>query len=262
MNDPEGFLSRWARRKRDVAKSAEVSGDRKKSVAPSVSDAVAPSPVAVSGSDESSAKGKVPERSRESAFDIASLPSIESITAGTDIRPFLVAGVPLALRQAALRRYWAIDPHVRGIVELAENTWDFTASGVPGFDLSPPSGDLKRMLADVLTEKRENETEPRRQSETEKTEEGRSALPPEQERTAQRIVTRADQLDQLNVTESSVDDKVPGTMPAAPQPENETVRQRFPAGTDTTDIATQNNDATQESTIESRRRSHGRAIPK
>jgi hypothetical protein len=259
MNDPEGFLSRWARRKRDVAKNAEVSSDRKSSVAPAVSEPAAPNSVATPQTDQWKLKGNAAEQSDESTFDIASLPSIESITEGADIRPFLAAGVPLALRQAALRRYWATDPHVRGIVELAENTWDFTASGVPGFDLSPPSGDLKRMLADVLTEKRDGESETSGQSETGKTEEGRSALPSEQESTAQRIVTRADQ---LNVTESSVDDKVPGTMPAATQPENETVRQAFTAGTDTADIATQNNDAAQESTSELRRRSHGRAIPK
>jgi hypothetical protein len=46
----------------------------------------------------------------EAPFDPASLPSIESIVADTDIIAFLHAGVPAELTQAALRRAWTSDP--------------------------------------------------------------------------------------------------------------------------------------------------------
>lgn len=66
--------------------------------------------------------------------DLASLPSIGSITATTDVRPFLGPGVPLKLMRAALRRAWVVDPRVRDFRGLQENDWDFNdLSGIPGF---------------------------------------------------------------------------------------------------------------------------------
>jgi hypothetical protein len=70
--------------------------------------------------------------SRESAapvFDPASLPAIESITAATDIRAFLAAGVPAELTRAALRRVWTSDPGIRDFVGLADYDWDFNRPG-------------------------------------------------------------------------------------------------------------------------------------
>jgi hypothetical protein len=67
-------------------------------------------------------------------FDPASLPPIESITALSDIRPFLQACVPAELRQAALRSAWAADPAIRDFIGIAENQWDFNdPAGIPGF---------------------------------------------------------------------------------------------------------------------------------
>ena len=67
-------------------------------------------------------------------FDPASLPPIESIGAGSDIRAFLAAGVPADLTRAALRRAWSSDPTIRDFVGLSENSWDFNAPGaMPGF---------------------------------------------------------------------------------------------------------------------------------
>ena len=59
-------------------------------------------------------------------FDLTSLPSLESITAATDIRAFLAPGVPPELTRAALRRAWSADPAIRDFVGLPENDWDFT----------------------------------------------------------------------------------------------------------------------------------------
>jgi hypothetical protein len=63
------------------------------------------------------------------AFDPASLPALDSITAATDIRAFLAAGVPAELTRAALRRVWSCDPKIRDFVGLADYAWDFNAPG-------------------------------------------------------------------------------------------------------------------------------------
>ena len=68
----------------------------------------------------------------EFLLDLASLPPIESIGGGSDIRPFLAAGVPADLTRAALRRAWSTDPAIRDFVGLSENSWDFNEpDGVP-----------------------------------------------------------------------------------------------------------------------------------
>jgi hypothetical protein len=80
-------------------------------------------------------------------FNTASLPPIESIGAGSDIRPFLVPGVPQDLTRAALRRVWLTDPVIRDFIGLSENSWDFNApDAVPGFS-SLITDDAGRHLA-------------------------------------------------------------------------------------------------------------------
>ena len=67
-------------------------------------------------------------------FDPASLPSIGSITADTDIVAFLKSDVPTELTRAALRRAWTSDPAIRDFIGIAENQWDFNdPNGIPGF---------------------------------------------------------------------------------------------------------------------------------
>ena len=84
-------------------------------------------------------------------FDLASLPSLDSITAVTDVRAFLAPGVPTDLARAALRRAWAADPAIRDFKGLAENAWDFTdPTAMPGFGALPPGTDIKKMLAQIF----------------------------------------------------------------------------------------------------------------
>jgi TorA maturation chaperone TorD len=67
-------------------------------------------------------------------FDLASLPPLQSITAGTDIRSFLASSVPVELTRAALRRAWVTDPAIRDFIGIAENQWDFNdPTAMPGF---------------------------------------------------------------------------------------------------------------------------------
>jgi len=112
MSDEE-FLKRWSRRKRE-AKVAEQ----------------APSPPGqtVVASPETAEAASEPE------IDLSKLPSIDSITAATDITEFLRKGIPVELSRAALRRAWSADPTIRDFVGLAENAWDFTdPNAIPGF---------------------------------------------------------------------------------------------------------------------------------
>jgi Protein of unknown function (DUF3306) len=112
MSDEE-FLKRWSRRKQE-AKVADQ----------------APSPPGqtVAASPETAEVTSEPE------IDLSKLPSIDSITAATDITEFLRKGIPAELSRAALRRAWSADPTIRDFVGLAENAWDFTdPNAIPGF---------------------------------------------------------------------------------------------------------------------------------
>jgi uncharacterized protein DUF3306 len=117
MSDPEDFLSRWSRRKREASSQAEP-------VNPPAADEPA---------QDERASGKAARlnspASAEIAFDLTSLPPIESIDAETDISGFLGPGVPSELTLAALRRAWISDPKIRNFVGLADYDWDFNAAG-------------------------------------------------------------------------------------------------------------------------------------
>ncbi len=149
MSDPKNFLTRWSRRKQDAARGeSEPERESNEAVAPAQGERVE------RDDKKASHETSVPKSDVAApAFDLSKLPPIEAITASTDIRPFLAPGVPAELTRAALRRAWVADPAIRDYIGPSENAWDFTAPGVPGFDLSPPTGDLKRMLAQIFGEK-------------------------------------------------------------------------------------------------------------
>jgi len=86
----------------------------------------------------------------DQAFDLASLPSIESITAHTDVAVFLNSSVPVELSRAALRRAWASDPAIRDFIGIAENQWDFNdPNAIPGFGPLDPSDDVAELVAQM-----------------------------------------------------------------------------------------------------------------
>jgi Protein of unknown function (DUF3306) len=132
----KGFLARWSRRKRAAAaKSRDLAASEKAADA-----AVMPAP---------------------SPVDSSTLPPLESIGIGDDIRPFLAAGVPADLMRAALRRAWSTDPVIRNFIGLSENSWDFTAAdGVPGF-ASLTAEDIRRLLSQMAEEPKESPAAPR-----------------------------------------------------------------------------------------------------
>jgi hypothetical protein len=144
MTDPDNFLSRWSRKKRDAV-------DEPTPELPAVETTASATPPA-----EAPAEIPLEERAAtlpESVFDPASLPSLDSIGAQTDIRAFLQAGVPPDLTRAALRRAWTADPLIRDFKGLQENDWDFNVpNSMFGFGELGPDFDLKRMLASVFGE--------------------------------------------------------------------------------------------------------------
>jgi hypothetical protein len=134
MSDPRNFLARWSRRKLDGAEE--------------VADAEQLPPASIEeGTDDPAAPAQtIP------AFDRESLPSIDSIHAGSDIRAFLQRGVPADLSRAALRRAWTADPAIRDFIGLSENAWDFNApDSIPGFGSIGPD-DIQRLAAQLFGE--------------------------------------------------------------------------------------------------------------
>jgi hypothetical protein len=129
----KGFLSRWSQRKQE-AKQPEP-----KPEAPATAPDV-PST-------------QVPEAA-EPEFDISSLPTLEELTGSTDITAFLRKGVPEHLRNAALRKSWALDPAIRNYVNPAlEYAYDWnTPGGVPGSSELGAGVDVARLVSQIIGE--------------------------------------------------------------------------------------------------------------
>jgi hypothetical protein len=123
----ENFLLRWSRRKQAATQAAEPakSAPRPESAAAQHDAAGTREP---QSRNTSGAAQNAPDPGAP-ALDSTSLPAIEAITAATDIRAFLAAGVPAELTRAALRRAWTSDPKIRDFVGLADYDWDFNTPG-------------------------------------------------------------------------------------------------------------------------------------
>src|ERR1700756_5749582 len=80
----------------------------------------APAPVAPGEAGAGAAQAGTNAADSE-PFDPASLPSIDSIVADTDIVGFLQSGVPAELTRAALRQAWLTDPAIRDFIGVADN---------------------------------------------------------------------------------------------------------------------------------------------
>jgi hypothetical protein len=145
MSEPENFLTRWSRRKR-VAEAPAQCAPNLPTQLPGAASAIG-SPEGEPVPASATVAAPVP------VFDPASLPSLDSIGAQTDIRAFLQAGVPNDLRLAALRRAWIADPAICSFKGLAESDWDFNdPNGMMGFGKLDPNTDVKKMLAQLFGE--------------------------------------------------------------------------------------------------------------
>ena len=123
----ENFLTRWSSRKR-ASRTPSVPQDAERAPRD-------PSSTIEDGAiDKTEREGDAPDKP---PFDVAQLPSIDSIGPETDIAGFLREEVPPELTRAALRRAWTSDPAIKNFVGLVENGWDFNdPSAMAGFGTS------------------------------------------------------------------------------------------------------------------------------
>ncbi len=130
-----GFFSRWSRLKRGAATPESAPA------------AVVEEPAAVPVEVPAETRVEAPS---EPAFDLSLLPTLEELTPASDIRGFLHRAVPAGLRNAALKRMWALDPAIRDFVGPVDYAWDFnTPGGLPGI-AEAMGGDVSEMLARVI----------------------------------------------------------------------------------------------------------------
>src|SRR5262249_54214102 len=141
--DDEGFLARWARRKREAGEAAEA--------VPPADAPKAPEEAPEGAARPPAGAAEAPLASEPPTFDLSTLPPIDQITAATDIQPFLAPGVPAELTRAALRRAWVADPQIRDFVGIAENQWDFNdPNAIPGFGTLGPLDDIAKLVSRVI----------------------------------------------------------------------------------------------------------------
>jgi hypothetical protein len=139
MSDHENFVSRWSRLKHESESRRKRQTELREPAAPS-------STAVTSSANEDEAAGTEPRATP--IFEPTDLPSLESITARTDISMFLRSGVPAELTVAALRRAWVSDPVIRDFIGIAENQWDFTnPTTIPGFGPLHETGDKLSLIA-------------------------------------------------------------------------------------------------------------------
>src|SRR3977135_3828803 len=132
QGDDKGFLARWSQRKQ---KASQPEGD-----APVADAEVPPEPVVKNDAGQE--------------FDLSSLPRLEEMTSATDITAFLRKGVPEHLRNAALRKSWALDPAIRNYVNPAlDYAYDWnTPGGVPGSSEIGAGVDVARLVSQIMGE--------------------------------------------------------------------------------------------------------------
>jgi hypothetical protein len=84
--------------------------------------------------------------------ELALLPNIEDLTPDADVTVFLQKGVPARLRNAALRRMWALDPAIRDYVsEAREYAYDWSVpGGVPGTGPLLESDDVAAIVRQAM----------------------------------------------------------------------------------------------------------------
>lgn len=125
--DGDGFLTRWSRLKRAAAEPPK---------------AVQPEPE----------EEPVDAPEERDAFDPASLeiplPSLDDLKPGDTLVAFMQKGVPQAIRNAAMRKMWALDPMVRDFrSEALDYAYDWnTPGGVPGAGPLGPADRIEEMV--------------------------------------------------------------------------------------------------------------------
>jgi Protein of unknown function (DUF3306) len=119
------FLDRWSSRKQQ-AKAAPV----------------APEPASM------------PQPVEDAPFDLSLLPKLEDLTGESDLSVFLQKGVPESIKNAAMRRVWALDSGIANYLGPVDYAWDFNdPAGIPGFGPLGAEVDVAGMLKQVMGER-------------------------------------------------------------------------------------------------------------
>lgn len=137
-DEDKPFLARWSQRKREANQLAPAQAEPTNDAEPVTDDA-------------GRAVGEPAEREGE-AFDLASLPKLEDLTADSDMTVFFRKGVPEGLRNAALRKSWALDPAIRNYVNPAlDYAYDWNApGGVPGGGELAAGTDIAKLVSQII----------------------------------------------------------------------------------------------------------------
>ena len=272
MTAPKNFLERWARKKaeaqRDTAEAPGTSTAASDVPAALGTGAAIDAPASATDAAKSNSVDAPARQAQampasssapESEFDLASLPSLESITAATDMRGFLTPGVPPELSRAALRRAWLADPAIRDFVGLQENDWDFTnPAAVPGFGDIPPGYDIKKMIAQIFGETKQTSEQAAEQTAPPPGEQPSPAEPQPLASTPESPPSDTP-LETASASEASADVQ-PVRLSGAAEPsanpyEGDFVRRK-------NDIASQQNASESTPNDSQRRRQHGGALPR
>lgn len=165
----DGFLSRWSRRKREAAQ-AETRADEPSVTRPLTRPLAGPQQ---SGAGSHAESNPATAQSREalspedelarfdpSTFEIP-LPSLDDLKPGDSLKAFMQRGVPMVIRNAALRKMWALDPMVRDFrSEALDYAYDWNApGGIPGISEPLAPNDRVSEMVDALFRKREGEAQ-------------------------------------------------------------------------------------------------------
>jgi hypothetical protein len=114
MAEEDGFVRRWARRKREARARARAADP-----VSTTTETPPPSPTVT----------EAPGLDAADTIDIAALPDIESLTYESDFTLFLRSGVPAELRRRALQRLWRSDPLLANLDGLVEYGADYSQVG-------------------------------------------------------------------------------------------------------------------------------------
>ena len=117
----DNVFARWSRRKLSVD-STELQATENEN--PSLDVAVEDAGAVPQATDQEPGPAQT-----ETDEPAEPLPRIEDLTAESDLSAFLRKGVPMALKSAAMRKMWSLDPNIRDHVGLSEYAWDFNQPG-------------------------------------------------------------------------------------------------------------------------------------
>jgi hypothetical protein len=160
----DGFLSRWARRKAEQRLTDETPGAAADAVAgsapdvdvalshPSVKDGHGPGDTLPAIAENAVEMEGVQHEDALSEEELAALPPVEEMTADSDLTIYLRKGVPAAMRNAAMRRMWGLNPAISTYLDPARDYfWDYNAPAtITGFGGTLSPGDAAAYVARLL----------------------------------------------------------------------------------------------------------------